>query len=84
MGQIDQNCGYVSQTTYHYTIVEHTILIIFLTFLIKTFSHFFTFYIILIIFYYYSNKKIHYNTIFFYFFIQILFTLYHIITFYFF
>jgi hypothetical protein len=43
---------------------------------------FFTFYITLIIFYYYSNKKIHYNTKLFHFFIQILFSLYHIITFY--
>jgi hypothetical protein len=42
---------------------------------------FFTFYITSIIFYYYSNNKIHYNTKFFHFFIQILFILYHIITF---
>jgi hypothetical protein len=42
---------------------------------------FFIFYITSIIFYYYLNKKIHYNTKFFHFSIQILFTLYHIITF---
>jgi hypothetical protein len=41
-----------------------------------------TFYITSIIFYYYSNKKIHYNTKLFHFLIQILFILYHIITFY--
>jgi hypothetical protein len=40
------------------------------------------FYITSIIFYYYSNKKIYHNTKLFHFFIQILFTLYHIITFY--
>jgi hypothetical protein len=70
-------------------ITVHVTFFFFFTFLyflilinVKTFLFLFIFYITSIIFYYYLNKKIHYNTKLFHFSIQILFTLYRIITLY--
>jgi hypothetical protein len=83
---LGRSIGFVCQVTLHNNTVHVLFFFIFFIFF-TTNQHqniltFFTFYITSIIFYYYPNKKIHYNTKFFHFFIQILFTLYHIITFY--